>query len=645
MKLLYLGILFLLANFTFAQEFSPSTLDSVNVQLRGKNTKERCLFFLKKAKYYAERDINYYYFYSKEAEKEAQKSNDNKLLAIAFTALGDVYQYKTQLDSSLFYHQQALATRELEKDTLAIAESYNKIGMVYDAQGDFINAVKQYFKALKFYEKKQAIEKTAKMLVNIGMVYKVQKEYKKAYFYYKRANEIYIKLKSEFGTTVTAGNLGAILIHFKSYQKSLQYSMQAKKGYETLGLKKSIAYSLSNIAVVYDSLQKFEKANTYYRESIALHEEFANNSEIANISNTYSNCLIKQKKFEESIIYAQKALQFTNGDEVLFIEVNALHNLAKAYGKLGAFEKAYYYSNLYNKAMDRLSKAEKTKAVFEIEAKYENEKKSKLLLQIQNKVQARNTLAIILALLIISIGLISFLIFRQQKIKSLQEFQELELKNAIAAVESKNKQQEQRLAISRDLYDKIGTQLTFIISSINNLKHAFDINNTKLENKLQNISSFTKSTIIELHDTIWAMNSERVSLEDIKLRIYNFIEKAKLAVEETQFTFEIDETLTAINLSSVNGMIVYRIVQEAIHNSIKYANATEIKAQFKSEDRFIIIKISDNGIGFEPQNVVQGNGISNMKKRIKEIQGTLKIEANPNIGTSITIRCPFENFA
>ena len=631
-------------NFTFAQQLPTSTLDSVNSFLQGKSSKERCIHFLSKAEEFSNTNTNYSFEYNQLAVKEALKGSDNLLLAASYNSLGNIYQYKTDIDSALFYHKKALALREKSNDTLGIADSYNNIGIAHDANGNFEKALHYYFKSLKYYEAKKNDEKTAMALVNIGVVYKTQKEYKKAYFYYKKANELYRKIKSNFGITVTAGNLGGILINFKSYSKSLEYSETAKEGYKKLNYDRYLAYPISNIAVVYDSLHRFAEANLNYMESISLHEKFDNNFEVANISNAFANCLIKQNKYQESITYSEKALNYAQADNAGFIEVCALYNLSKAYAKMGIYEKAYQYSNLYNQGTDVLFKKDKTKAIFELEAKYENEKKSKLLLQIQNKMQQRNTLIFILSLLIISVALISYLIYRQQKTKVLQKEQEFELKSAIAEIESQNKLQEQRISISRDLHDNIGAQLTFIISSINNIKHAFEINNTKLESKLQSISSFTKATIVELRDTIWAMNTEQVSLQDLKLRIYNFIEKAKLAINGVQFNFEIDENLNDISFSSVDGMNIYRVIQEAVHNSIKYARASEVSVDLTKLGETIIIKISDNGVGFDPDNVILGNGIFNMKKRIKELHGTFILESKADQGTSVVIQLPYKQF-
>ena len=644
MKKFYLIYFSIFINFAFAQGLPSSTLDSLSNLLKGKDSKQRCVFFLEKADKLSNSNTKYSYLYSLEALKEALKSNSDSLIGLSYNTLGNTHQSFSQIDSSLYYHRKALLFREKIKDTLGIADSNNNIGIAFDAQGNFENALKFYFKALKCYEKKQDDDKIAMTMVNIGIVYKTQKEYKKAYFYYKKANELYEKINSEFGMAVTSGNLGALLINFKSYSSSLKYSKKAKNLYEKLDYKRYVAYTISNIAVVYDSLHQFEEANKNYIECIALHEKFENNYELSNSCNAFSNCLIKQKKYKESIIYAEKALKFAQNADAYFLVVGAHANLAKAYGKMEIFDKAYYYSNLYNKGMDSLFKTEKTKAVFEIEAKYENEKKSKLLLQIQNKIQQRNTIVMILSLLILSIALISYLIYRQQKIKSKQKEQEFELKTAIASIETQNKLHEQRITISRDLHDNIGAQLTFIISSINNIKHAFDLNNSKLENKLQTISNFAKTTIVELRDTIWAMNTNEVSIEDLRIRIFNFIEKAKLAVDKIKFDFTIDSNLSNVNFGSVDGMNIYRIVQEVVHNSIKYANANEIFVDFRKENNSIQIKISDNGIGFDLNNVTLGNGIFNIKKRVKDLHGTIEINSENNKGTIVLIQLPYKHF-
>ena len=84
----------------------------------------------------------------------------------------------------------------------------------------------------------------------------------------------------------------------------------------------------------------------------------------------------------------------------------------------------------------------------------------------------------------------------------LNQKKEFELKTAFEKIESQNKLSEQRQSISRDLHDNIGSQLTLIISSIDNLKNIPKIDQTILSKKLSSISNFTRETITELRDTI-----------------------------------------------------------------------------------------------------------------------------------------------
>lgn len=91
-------------------------------------------------------------------------------------------------------------------------------------------------------------------------------------------------------------------------------------------------------------------------------------------------------------------------------------------------------------------------------------------------------------------------------------------------------------------------------------------------------------------------------------------------------------------------MNIYRVNQEAVHNSIKYAKATEVSVVFLKEVEVVIIKIIDNGIGFDIDTIILGNGIFNIKKRIKETDGTHTLTSQFNVGTEIIIKLPYKKF-
>ncbi len=134
------------------------------------------------------------------------------------------------------------------------------------------------------------------------------------------------------------------------------------------------------------------------------------------------------------------------------------------------------------------------------------------------------------------------------------------------------------------------------------------------------------------------MNSNEITFEDLYTRILNFVEKAQDAAENIQFNFSIDSTLEKTKLSSIKGMNLYRTIQEAVNNAMKHAKSKTISIEINAENEAILILINDDGIGFDENQIINGNGLYNMKKRITEINGTLNFNRNEKGGTQIEIK-------
>jgi signal transduction histidine kinase len=284
----------------------------------------------------------------------------------------------------------------------------------------------------------------------------------------------------------------------------------------------------------------------------------------------------------------------------------------------------------------------------EMEAKYESEKKEKLLaeahaslIQSELEVRKKNTMLFGSLGLATILGLLGYLFYNQQKMKNRQLRKEGDLKEALARIETQNKLQEQRLRISRDLHDNIGSQLTFVTSSVENLKYGLGERESKVSEKLGEISNFTTQTIYELRDTIWAMNKSNITAEDLQMRISNFIEKAGEAREQVDFNFTVSETIDASSsLSSVQGMNIYRIIQESVNNALKYAEAASISVRIDKDDSQYSVAITDDGLGFNVNDEKDGNGLQNIKKRAKDLNGSVKIHSEVGKGTSVRVQFP-----
>ena len=411
---------------------------------------------------------------------------------------------------------------------------------------------------------------------------------------------------------------------------------------------------LNNVAVAEDSLGQHGKAEKTYLEAMDMFTSDNNEYELTNTRIGFAKNQLGFKRYDVAMAQLDKALEVARQKDFKEFEVNALQLLSEAYYDKGDSDLAYTTSQAFINKKDSLFQIAKTKAMFELEAKYQAEKKEKELseqqLQLtQNKIEIdkKNNLIYGLLSLAFLLGLIGYLFYGQQRLKNRQLLKENELKTALVHIETQNRLQDQRLRISRDLHDNIGSQLTFIISSIDTLKYGLTAGEGKIKNKLSEIGMFTKTTINELRDTIWAMNKENITFDDLQYRLNIFMATVTRASEHIKFNFTVDSDIDpTYSFTAEEGVNLYRIIQEAVNNALKYAfaNSEELEHTMevsihKTMDYFHV-EVTDNGVGFELSEVTLGNGLSNMQKRAKDLNSELKLTSMLGQGTSIVFNIP-----
>ena len=97
------------------------------------------------------------------------------------------------------------------------------------------------------------------------------------------------------------------------------------------------------------------------------------------------------------------------------------------------------------------------------------------------------------------------------------------------------------------------------------------------------------------------------------------------------------------NLSQKVSLEIYRIVQEAVGNSLKHAQATLVKIILVREDNKVKLTVSDNGRGFEQQTGKTGIGLTIIKERVENLRGTLTLNSAPGKGTELIVEIDLEN--
>ncbi|MEZ4858560.1 MAG: tetratricopeptide repeat protein [Flavobacteriaceae bacterium] len=562
--------------------------------------------------------------------------------------IGNFHERKTQYDSAMYYYNKALTLVEETQSTKGFAIVLNNIATIHIRQGNYKKALGYLFDALTAEEKLKNPNGIAQAYNNIGVVYYYIQDFDKTTFYLTEALKTQEQLGNFDGLINGYNNVGAIYDYQKKYDEAITSYSKGLEIAKKIKDKKMQATQLSNIALAYSNKKEFSTAERIFNEAVALRQEIKDYNGEAFSYQAFGQMYLEKKNYSKAKLYFDKGIEIADLRGLKIVKKEILEALVTYAEAQSDYKSANEYLKQFLIIKDSLLNEESAKAIAEIETKYETEKKEKEIVaqraQLAEKdleVRRKNTWIYGGFGLAIVLGLLGYLVYNQQKLKNHQLQKESELKEALARIETQNKLQEQRLRISRDLHDNIGSQLTFIISSLDNLKYGFPDMKETLGDKLSGISSFTSQTIYELRDTIWAMNKSEISFEDLQSRITNFINQAQAASSRVLFSFNIDKEHDEVSyLTSIQGMNIYRIIQEAVNNALKYANASQIKIHVASQKNEITIEIQDNGKGFSEDKIIPGNGLMNMKKRASDLGGKVNILSSINNGTTVKLVLP-----
>lgn len=526
---------------------------------------------------------------------------------------------------------------------LGEAESYSHLSLIYYTQGKYALDVQYSLKAIALYEKLKQKEKLALAYGELGYRMK-RRDMKSALYYMQKAKRIAEQGHFTQPLLSIYNNYGVLKEMQQSLDSALYFYQKGLRLKESIRDSVGLPYSLNNIAGVYLLRGEFTQAKPLFERALDIRMRRDDRAGIMESYSCFGDFYLMQNKPQEAVGWYQKSLSEAQKQGYIDFIQKSHKAISECFEMMGNSVLALKHYKAYNQYKDSLVNTQTNDKIAELEVRFQTNEKEKEIIQHKNElleknIEVRNARYQMagLGLVALFVSLLGYLFYRQQKLRIRQQHQEFELKTAMAQIETQNKLQEQRLNISRDLHDNIGAQLTFIISSVDNLKYAFDIQNPKLSGKLDNIGAFTQSTIVELRDTIWAMNAHDLTFEDLRARMMNFIEKAQTAQEQTQIIFDIDPALDSIVLSSVLGMNVYRTMQEAVNNSLKYARASQIYIQVQKTENGFSMNIQDNGCGFDPEQVVRGHGLQNMQQRIEQIGGQWSIDSHIQKGTRISL--------
>ncbi|MGB6094135.1 MAG: ATP-binding protein, partial [Moheibacter sp.] len=192
-----------------------------------------------------------------------------------------------------------------------------------------------------------------------------------------------------------------------------------------------------------------------------------------------------------------------------------------------------------------------------------------------------------------------------------------------------------RQNLAGDLHDDVGSTLSSI-QIISNLMTE-KTNDPKVIEAAQNISGLSNKVANGIREIVWELNPANDSLEAIISQLRK-ISSEILTPSEISFSFNVKINDPNKKISPELRKEMVMVFKEAINNARKYSNAEKVDISISEKKSLLKMKISDNGIGFDPESVQKGNGLSNMERRSKKMNSEFRLESSPDHGTTIHLR-------
>ncbi len=193
--------------------------------------------------------------------------------------------------------------------------------------------------------------------------------------------------------------------------------------------------------------------------------------------------------------------------------------------------------------------------------------------------------------------------------------------------------------VSRDLHDDMGSTLSTINILSSMAKARLTTDQKKTAEYLGKISDNSQRMMEAMDDIVWAIKPDNDTMQKLIARMREFATNV-LEAKDIMMEFEADEKLYELKPDMEYRRDLFLLFKEAVNNAAKYSKSSLVHIRVAIEKNRLLLEVSDNGTGFDIKTADGGNGLGNMNRRAKALQGTLTLQSEPGKGTTITLHAP-----
>lgn len=500
---------------------------------------------------------------------------------------------------------------------------------------DHENAFKALFDAKKIAEENNLTKKIVLITTKISLLYLETFEFKKSKKYLKEAEKLAVKSKDN--VSLESIYYGYFLYHFKTDSDSTTYYIEKKNKYFKYIKDPNLVFKhYSSLTAYYLSKNNTNLFLKYSDSALQIAKKLKDKNKISSVKHNIGyHYMVNLKDYSRAKKEYLEILNMFSPNENLPQISDTYLNLSFAYEKLGDYKNALDITNKYLESYEQILEGKLADRTKEIETKYyidkaENEfnKKNKF------EKEKNQKLIVVIASLFILAGLIFYFYYQNLLLNQKNKLKEIDSKLQFKIISATlDGQDQERNKISSVLHDNVSA----ILSSVGLHLSAFESNLT--DNQIKDLKK-TRELLRDAHDKVRDLSHQLVPPLLVKFglsfALNDLCEKNSNSILKMQFVGNNDEGKRYHQEFETK---IYFIVSEIFNNIMKHSKASLATLLIEEKDDKLHLIITDNGKGFDVKNISASNGfgLTQIKARIKNMNGKFSIKSKINQGTSIEI--------
>lgn len=602
-------------------------------------------------------DMGYYYNVDAQYDSARYYLKKGLLASEGMPALREGYRtmltnyassflFEGHTDSALIYTKHAREVSEADRDTAMLIENLNQLGTIYRRQKRLSECLSYFGEAVRLCELQDNFRTAAYIYGNLATVYTEWNQQDMAEEMSKVAVEYARKIGDNQMTGICLSNLGIIQCHVdSSRQEGIDHLLEAVVLLRKVNNRRRLCEAYSFLANAFVQQGEEKRAADYLEKLEALTSEMRTDVEFYRYYRVKGVILQSQGRYAEAVAYYQKQVLMLQRGYYDTQDYEVYADLSECYHALHQEAKSRQYLQKAYALRDSTFLEENMSQLSYFSAKYGMKEKELMITRLEQAqleerakaLERRIFLGIVISALLFVLFLLLYARQRQkvkiarlaqaagekeQQFLTLQKETERRLtQRYIEGLES------ERTRIATELHDDVCNSLlalsmdvrTSEVAASGRLDRQLDLLE-KARQRVRHISHELMPPVFQ-YATLNEMLSDYVN----HLHLPSGMSVTYVSTEGVDWT-RLPQSLC---------FEFYRIVQEAVGNAVKYAEASLIQVSLTFGQGVASVQVVDNGHGFDVNRKSKGIGLRTIAQRVKAIGGSLILESSSGKGTLV----------